>query len=283
MKKYECEIIQDLLPNYIENLTSKNTNEYISKHLLECKQCSNIYNKLNDMSNNNDDLKNKKFVKYSKKFKFRFNLLKCIVIFILLIFIVNIIRNIIIIESLLSKSEKYKDATNYYSRYQQYNENTYCVIETYHYDNKYYRTMRSILKVSGESFFAEQKYDGEKVIFYSKNADGDEGTQELDNGGGIMPVEPRSYIFEDKDIITKIRNYILCDIESVNYNGIECYRFTNHYHSALGVDDEVYINKENGLLVRRTSERLEGEYRDVQDVLFEFDTITEEKINELIK
>lgn len=282
MKKYECNIIQDLLPNYIEKLTSENTNEYIAKHLLECEQCSNIHNKLNNMSNN-DETKNEQFINYSKKFKFKFNLLKCIVIFILLILIGNILRNIIIIESLSSKAEKYKNATNYYSLYEQYDENSYCVIETYHYENKYYRTMKSILKVSGEPFFAEEKYDGEKIIFYSKNADGDEGTQELDNGGGILPVEPRSYIFEDNDIMTKIRNYILCDIKLVTYNGIECYRFTNHSHFGLGANDEVYINKENGLLVRRTSERLEGEYRDIQDVVFEFDTITEEKINQLIK
>ena len=280
MKKYDCDIIQDLLPNYIEKLTSENTKEYITKHLSECEKCSNIYNKLNNMSNNDEDAR--KFINYSKKFKFRFNFFKAIVIFILLIFIGNIVRNIVIIESLSSKAEKYKNATNYYSLYQQYHENDYGVIETYHYDNKYYRTMRTIEKISGETFFAEEKCDGEKVIFYSKNADGYEGTIEQEEGA-IMPVEPKSYIFEDNDIITKIRNYILCEIESISYNGIDCYRFTNHYHTALGVDDEVYINKENGLLVRRTSERLEDEYRDIQDVLFKFDTITEDKINELIK
>lgn len=281
MKKYECNIVQDLLPNYIEKLTSENTNEYITKHLLECEQCSNIHNKLNNMSDN-DDVKKEQFVNYSKKFKIRFNLLKWIVIFILLIFIGNIIRNIIIIESLSSKGEKYKNATNYYSLYQQYDENNYCVIESYNYNNKYYRTMKNIEKVSGEIFFAEEKFDGEKVVFYSKNADGYEGTIEQDEGA-LMPVEPRSYLLEDNDIITKIRNYILCEIQSVTYNGIECYKFTNHSHFGLGVNDDVYINKENGLIVRRTSERLEEGYRVIQDVLFEFNTITEEKINELSK
>ena len=50
MKKYECNIVQDLLPNYIEKLTSENTNEYITKHLSECEQCSNIYNKFLEKS-----------------------------------------------------------------------------------------------------------------------------------------------------------------------------------------------------------------------------------------
>ena len=56
------------MPNYIEKLTSENTNEYITKHLLECEQCSNIHNKLNNMSNN-DETKNEQFINYSKKFK----------------------------------------------------------------------------------------------------------------------------------------------------------------------------------------------------------------------
>lgn len=280
MKNYECNIIQDLLPNYIENLTSENTNEYIIKHLSECEQCSEIHNKLNNISNN-DNVKKEQFVNYSKKFKLRFNFLKYIVIFILIIFAINIIRNIIIIENLSFKSEKYKNSTNYYSLYQQYDENDFCIIESYNYDNKYFRTMRNINKVSGEMFLAEEKYDGEKVIFYIKNSDGYEETLEQDEGT-IMPVEPSSYIFEETNILTKIRNYVLCNIQSVTYNGIDCYRFTNHSHFGIGVNDEVYINKENGLLVRRTSEQSEGKYTDIQDVLFEFDKITEETINELI-
>lgn len=38
----ECEIICDLLPNYIEKLTSKTTNEYIENHLQSCEKCKRI-------------------------------------------------------------------------------------------------------------------------------------------------------------------------------------------------------------------------------------------------
>ena len=281
MKKYECNIVQDLLPNYIEKLTSENTNEYITKHLLECKQCSNIHNKLNNDSNNYE-VKSERFVNYSKKFKFRFNFLKCIVIFILMILIINIIRNIVIIESLSSKSEKYENETSYYSLYQEYEENALLIIESYNYNNKYYRTMRDIDKITGETFFAEEKYDGENVRFYSKNADGYEGTITQDEGS-ILAVEPRSYYLEDNDIITKIRNYILCDIQSVTYNGIECYRFTNLSYHGFGVNTYIYMSKETGLPVRISSENIEGGYRQTQELSFEFNAITEEMINELIK
>ena len=37
-----CKIVQDLLPNYIENLTSKETNIFIEGHLNTCSNCKNI-------------------------------------------------------------------------------------------------------------------------------------------------------------------------------------------------------------------------------------------------
>ena len=32
-EKKECKVVQDLLPNYIEGLTTKETNEFIEEHL----------------------------------------------------------------------------------------------------------------------------------------------------------------------------------------------------------------------------------------------------------
>lgn len=36
-----CKIIKDLLPNYLEKLTSEQTNRWIENHLIECKNCQN--------------------------------------------------------------------------------------------------------------------------------------------------------------------------------------------------------------------------------------------------
>ena len=38
-----CRIVQDLLPNYIEKLTSEETNTFIEEHLTECEDCKKIY------------------------------------------------------------------------------------------------------------------------------------------------------------------------------------------------------------------------------------------------
>ena len=35
----ECKVVQDLLPNYIENLTSEETNKFIEEHLKNCPEC----------------------------------------------------------------------------------------------------------------------------------------------------------------------------------------------------------------------------------------------------
>lgn len=38
-KKNECRIVEDLLPNYLEVLTNKISNEFIETHLKECSAC----------------------------------------------------------------------------------------------------------------------------------------------------------------------------------------------------------------------------------------------------
>ena len=41
----ECNIIRDLLPNYIEKLTNNDTNEFIEKHIENCKKCNDLLKK----------------------------------------------------------------------------------------------------------------------------------------------------------------------------------------------------------------------------------------------
>ena len=46
MKK-NCNIIRDLLPLYVENLTSEDSNQFVMEHLHSCEECTNI---LKDMT-----------------------------------------------------------------------------------------------------------------------------------------------------------------------------------------------------------------------------------------
>lgn len=52
-KVYECDIIIDLLPLYIEQEVSKVTKDVIDQHLAKCEKCCRIY----EMMNSDIDLK----------------------------------------------------------------------------------------------------------------------------------------------------------------------------------------------------------------------------------
>ena len=42
-KELQCNIVNDLLPLYMDDLTSEETNSFIKKHLEECQNCQNEY------------------------------------------------------------------------------------------------------------------------------------------------------------------------------------------------------------------------------------------------
>ena len=84
MNKKECEIIKDLLPSYIEGLTSNVTNEYISSHIDSCNECAKIYE---DMKKDfyNQEGKEEQSINFLKKHKKKLNILRFLVVILLLI------------------------------------------------------------------------------------------------------------------------------------------------------------------------------------------------------
>ncbi len=68
--KIPCEIIRDLLPSYIEKLTSDVTNKAIKEHLADCKDCKRVYGdmtKFSDLESENDDAPKIDYLKKTKK------------------------------------------------------------------------------------------------------------------------------------------------------------------------------------------------------------------------
>ena len=50
----ECSLIKDLFPIYIDNLTTKETNEFINNHFSKCNKCLNEYNNVLKKLQDND-------------------------------------------------------------------------------------------------------------------------------------------------------------------------------------------------------------------------------------
>lgn len=92
-QKKQCKIIYDLLPNYIDNLTSEETNKYIEEHLEKCPDC------LNTLNNMQGEIKLEKIdknieINALKKVKIRTRLQILVsIIFVILIFSIGIYIN----------------------------------------------------------------------------------------------------------------------------------------------------------------------------------------------
>jgi len=70
-KKLECEIVQDLLPMYVDQLTSDYTTQRVKEHLEECPPCHEIYDLMTDEEEEQIEHKKeaKKLKRYLKKIK----------------------------------------------------------------------------------------------------------------------------------------------------------------------------------------------------------------------
>lgn len=81
MSKIPCEMIQDLLPSYIDELTSDVTNREMEAHMMECEQCKNVLEQMKapDMEDTEKEVKEIDFLKKTKK-KHQKNIILCVAI-----------------------------------------------------------------------------------------------------------------------------------------------------------------------------------------------------------
>lgn len=84
--KMNCKIVQDLLPNYVEKLTSEETNSFIDEHLKECENCKSILKNMNKNINLEEVINQDEKIDYLKGY--RKNKIKTIIFVILLTIII---------------------------------------------------------------------------------------------------------------------------------------------------------------------------------------------------
>ena len=90
--KLRCEIVQDLLPSYVDGLTSDETNEAVKDHLAECVSCKDMYERMkaDEMSaEENSEVmeKEKKEINFLKRIKQKHRLNLMLVVVILTVFL----------------------------------------------------------------------------------------------------------------------------------------------------------------------------------------------------
>lgn len=115
--KNECKIVQDLLPTYIEDLTQKETKEFIQNHLEWCEDCRDELTGMNDNIEMVDI--EQKEIDYLKKIRRKniYSIITGIIIgisIIILFHISIIIYRFYTLKELNSKINNYDEINNFY-------------------------------------------------------------------------------------------------------------------------------------------------------------------------
>ena len=243
-EKKDCKIVQDLLPNYIENLTNEETNKFIDEHLKECNECQKIFENMKKDFKVNTTKRDEREVKYIKKYSKKMKLLKTILLFIVVIYVVVITRRTIIMTSLSGKVNENQAYDNYYARLYSYQGDTLTITESY---NK------------GNEQFAVTEAGGKKTVIDSKKM----------LGGNIAPV---TYVSDG--FLVNLQYALVTGIESTYCNGKECYVFK-------GSSYERYIDKETGFAIRdieKSNKEITRQTDMVVDYDYKFNIVTDSDI-----
>lgn len=286
----KCKIVQDLLPNYIEKLTSNETSEFINKHLKECDECNEIYKQMDANLESNIAKSTQKEINFFKKYQKRLFLFKLIIIIILIIFITITARKMIIISNLSRKAEEIAKSNNYHSIEYNYNYGKYEKIEKFKLGDKIKLIFSSIddenyqtITIYTKEKVSEDKYGARYLsnIYVNNN---DNNTAYLNQNIGIL-VELQN-VLHTENLWDLFRNALTCSISTTKINGKNCYYISNFNGLYNYYSSGVYIDKELGMPVSAVAseyENLDGtkQYEEPKEFKYEFNNVKESDFVEL--
>ncbi len=291
----ECKIIQDLLPNYIENLTTKETKVYIEEHLEKCQSCKQVLERMKQEFNLNITKKDNREVKYIKKFNKKINILKLIISLILVVFIILTARKVIIISSLSKNAENTINTSNYHTVTYSYYLEDYSKTEVFSLGDKkkIITTQRKDNGINKITIFArknESSSENDKKYIaniYREVKDEKDGKIEK-----VVNLNQEIEIFVNPQNVTKTENYlqlfvysILSSVKDTTFNGEECYYISNFKSVNNNLEEGMYVNKSTGLPISSIA----YEYKNpdgtrgrvpTSDYIYEFNVVKEEEFVE---
>ncbi|MFQ8661842.1 MAG: zf-HC2 domain-containing protein [Clostridia bacterium] len=293
--KRECKIVQDLLPSYIENLTTKETKVYIEEHLEKCQSCKQVLERMKQEFNLNITKKDNREVKYIKKFNKKINILKLIISLILVVFIILTARKVIIISSLSKNAENTINTSNYHTVTYSYYLEDYSKTEVFSLGDKkkIITTQRKDNGINKITIFArknESSSENDKKYIaniYREVKDEKDGKIEK-----VVNLNQEIEIFVNPQNVTKTENYlqlfvysILSSVKDTTFNGEECYYISNFKSVNNNLEEGMYVNKSTGLPISSIA----YEYKNpdgtrgrvpTSDYIYEFNEVKEEEFVE---
>lgn len=282
--KNECEIVNDLLPNYVEDLVSEETKKFVNEHIENCHRCKRKLELLVEDKNKTDNKEKedqKIEIDHLKKYNKKMLLLKIPLFTIITVFITLVLYitlkyycNSKILDSSRERIEEISSSNNYhiyetqYYKFSQSNEENYYTTEIFYKDGKY----KEIEKTDSINSELENK---ENVKYWTKDEFLNKSSlneYETYNQAGELIIRMPSIYFGEG--IVKTLNSIILDIRTDNFRGIECYVLKNSDKSSYR---EIWIDKETMLPIREVQDIYNEQY-DEKTFFIYFNTVTEEDV-----
>lgn len=312
-KKTECQIVQDLLLGYVDDVLNVESKKLVEKHLSECEICQNKLKEINaDIKENENN--EKKQIDYLKKIR-RKNRRKAVIIalgIILFICFIMYLHNFIIYNNLLHNSKESLASSNLYIESRNKISTDKMSIEKIYYKDGKYKEVSEILTDGGAETIsttyctvnsderirfleAPKKVIIEKNEFY-KIANTEENLK-------AVPLFARDYrmimrlvapiimkidkeeIFDPTMLIQVTEGSAEESTEPLNIR--KCYRFRNRFDEEIKW--QIWIDKETGLPLKETdkdsrstffqgTEIVKDTFDNTVELRYKFDTVTDEDV-----
>jgi len=297
-----CKVIEDLLPNYAEKLTSEETNQYIENHMAECKDCSEKLKIIQKEIEVDKRVDLKKESNYLKKYNKKLRIFEAIILIAIAVFIVTVGRKMLIIQCMQNKIAQYDEIDNFYRKCNYYQGDIMGTTEIYKKEDKFKSRLSDLwfcdenTRLDVREVYGNDKNENWYIIDNYNNKDKSRKTAMLNQKGskktmkGILGM----HNFETNNFWELFIMAITSNISSESCNGKECYRISytvftgcpatpilwqqEHYRQIY------YLERETGLPVRSIDNRdiriNHGEKEEILDYEYEFGNVTEEDMKE---
>lgn len=288
----ECEIVQDLLVNYVDEILNPKSKKLVEEHLAECKNCQAELKQIKE-DLKRSDIKEQIELDYLKKVRIKTKIKSMLIAIAIIVSIAFIIflNNFIKINNIMNKSKKSLESNNFYKETSEILFDNHTSIRKEYYKDGKYKSVSEIYSDDGiETSIIEYANinSDERIYIYEteKKAIIEKGdiTQMKNNANNIKNVP---FVINRNSLFQKIGTTFVysMDIDTYDY-GKEYYVLKNRLENNIW---EIWIDKEIGLPIREINRDGEKsffsgtnvvkEVKDkIQEYKYEFNSVTDEDV-----
>lgn len=312
-RKTECQIVQDLLLGYVDDVLNVESKKLVEAHLSECEICQNKLKEINaDIKENENN--EKKQIDYLKKIR-RKNRRKAVLIalgIILCILVLIYLRNFIIFNNLMHKAHKNLESSNVYIEIMSRNEYGIQVEKRYYKDGR----LKQVYGTYSDNGF-EEKSSCYRKVDTNEEVDIYPDRKVIITKGEMLEKANKEEFFKSVPMLSDDRFFVriaipaLATLNGNRYTYSECVYNNNNYDKKCYVlksrfkheeNYELWFDKETGLPLKEVDKEtgaiyddmnkltitpegkiqdnrvIKGRYDQIEEFYYQFDIVTDEDV-----